>query len=107
VKAVDADTFVIEWYAVAQYGATISQTFEIVLRRDNSILLQYLSVNDTSLATIGVENLTGTTAQQFRCNGAGLPLTNSLVLRVTTAGAADVDLSYSLSHRSQHKIAQT
>jgi PKD repeat protein len=107
VKAVDADTFVIEWYAVAQFGTTISQTFEIVLRRDNSILLQYHTVSDTSSATVGVENLAGTAAQQFRCNGAGLPLTNSLVLRVTTASAADVDLSYSLSHRSQHKIAQT
>jgi hypothetical protein len=83
-KQVDGATFVIEWYQVAQYGAAGSETFEIVLRSDNSISLQYQSVNNTVLATVGVEDVTGTQAKQYFCQGSGSPLVNQLAIRYTT-----------------------
>jgi PKD repeat protein len=84
IKATDADTFVIEWHAVKQFSPPAQQTFEIVLRRDHSITLQYHTVSDTCETTAGIENSTGAAAQQFWCNGAGTPITNSLALRATT-----------------------
>ena len=84
VKQIDDDTFVIEWYQVRKYGTSDYQTFEIVLRSDHSITLQYQSVSNTDSATVGVENSTGTLAQQYVCNGAGTPLTNQLAIRYIT-----------------------
>jgi len=84
VKQIDSGTFVIEWYRVRQYGTSNYQTFEIVLRNDHSITLQYQSVSNTGSATVGVENATGTLAKQYLCNGVGSPLTNQLAIRYTT-----------------------
>jgi hypothetical protein len=84
VKQIDSGTFVIEWYRVRKYGTSDYQTFEIVLRSDHSITLQYQSVSNTDWATVGVENATGTLAQQYICNGVGTPLTNQLAVRYTT-----------------------
>jgi len=84
VKQIDSGTFVIEWYRVRQYGSSNYQTFEIVLRNDHSITLQYQSVSNTGSATVGVENATGTLAKQYLCNGVGNLLTNQLAIRYTT-----------------------
>lgn len=54
VKQIDSGTFVIEWYRAKQYGGSYYQTFEIVLRNDHSITLQYQSVSNTGSATVGV-----------------------------------------------------
>ncbi len=83
-KQIDSGTFVIEWYQVKQYGGSYYQTFEIVLRNDQSITLQYQSISNTGSTTAGVENVTGTLAQQHFCNGTGTPLTNQLAIRYTT-----------------------
>lgn len=83
VKQVDSSTFVVEWYQVKRYGSTDYETFEIVLRNDDSITLQYQSMSNTESATVGVENATGTLAQQYICNGVGTPLTNQLAVRYT------------------------
>ncbi|MBI2864351.1 MAG: VWA domain-containing protein [Chloroflexi bacterium] len=83
VSQVDNDTFVIEWYRVKKFGASDYETFEIVLRRDNTILLQYQSVSNTGSATVGTENAAGTIAQQYLCNGAGTPLGNQLAIGYT------------------------
>jgi hypothetical protein len=84
VKQIDSDTFVIEWYQVRKYRTSEYQTFEIVLKRDHSIILQYQSVSDTNSVTVGVENAGGTVAQQHTCNGMGNPLTNQMAIRYTT-----------------------
>jgi hypothetical protein len=84
VKQVDSASFVIEWYQVKQYSSSAYQTFEIVLRNDNSITLQYQSVSNTGSATTGVEDANGALAQQYLCNGAGTPLSNPLAIRYTT-----------------------
>lgn len=84
VKQLDASTFVIEWYQVRLYGTSYNETFEIVLRSDHSIKLQYQLVSNTGSATVGVENATGTLAKQYICNGIGTPLTNQLAIRYTT-----------------------
>ncbi len=83
-KQIDSGTFVIEWYQVKQYGGSFYQTFEVVLRNDHSITLQYQSVSNTGSATVGVGNATGTLARQHICNGVGAPLTNQLAIRYTT-----------------------
>jgi len=84
VKQIDSGTFVIEWHRVRKYGTSDYQTFEIVLRSDHSITLQYQFVSNTGSATVGVENATGTLAKQHICNGVGTPLTNQLAIRYTT-----------------------
>jgi hypothetical protein len=84
VKRVDSGTFVIEWYNVALYGGAGHETFEIVLRNDRSITLQYQSVSSTASATVGVENGAGTLAKQRFCNGLGDPVSNLLSIRYTT-----------------------
>lgn len=85
VKQVDSNTFVIEWHNVRKYGTSYSyHTFEIVLRRDHTITLQYHSLGTTSSATVGVENRNGLLAQQHICNGAGTPLGNQLAIRYVT-----------------------
>jgi len=83
-KQIDSSTFVVEWYRVKQYSGSYYQTFEIVLRNDHSITLQYQSVSNTGSATVGVENAAGTLAKQYVCNGTGTPLTNQLAIRYTT-----------------------
>jgi len=80
VKQIDSGTFAIEWYRVKKYGSSNYQTFEIVLRNDHSIVLQYQSVSDTGSVTVGVENATGTLAKQYICNGVGTPLINQLAI---------------------------
>lgn len=84
VKQTDNDTFVIEWHRVRKYQTTDYQTFEIVLKRDHSIILQYQSITGINSVTVGVENATGTSAQQHICNGVGSPLTNLMAIRYTT-----------------------
>jgi len=83
-KQVDSGTFVIEWHQVWHYNSSDRETFEIVLKKDNTILLQYQSLSSTSSATVGVENATGTAAQQYQCNGGGSPPYNGLSVKFTT-----------------------
>jgi thermitase len=83
-KQVDSETFVIEWHKVWHYNSSDRETFEIVLKKDNTILLQYQSLSSDSSATVGVENATGTAAQQYQCNGSGSPPYNGLSVKFTT-----------------------
>jgi len=84
VKQVDTSTVVIEWHQVRRYGSEDYETFEIILKSDGSITLQYLSMSYTTSATVGVENAYGTIAQQHACNGAGSPITDRLSIPYTT-----------------------
>jgi pimeloyl-ACP methyl ester carboxylesterase len=85
VKQVGSDTFVIEWHGVRKFGTSNSyHTFEIVLRRDHTITLQYQSLSTTHSATVGVENGSGTLARQHICDGVGTPLSNQLAIRYMT-----------------------
>jgi thermitase len=83
-KQVDEETFVIEWHKVSHYGSSDHETFEIILKKDNTILLQYQSLSNTSSAAVGVENADGTIAQQYWCNSSGNPLYNGLSVEFTT-----------------------
>jgi hypothetical protein len=83
-KQVDSETFVIEWHEVSHYGSSDQETFEIILKMDNTILLQYQALSSASSATVGVENASGTAVQQYWCNGGGSPLYNGLSVEVTT-----------------------
>jgi len=75
-KAFGPDTFVIEWEDVPKYGSVSRETFEIVLKSDGRIKLQYKDVGSVDSNTIGVENNAGTLAQQYLCNGVGGMLQN-------------------------------
>jgi hypothetical protein len=81
---VDSETFVIEWHKVSHYGGSDHETFEIILKQDNTILLQYQSLSNVSSATVGVENANGTAAKQYWCNGSGSSLYNGLSVEFTT-----------------------
>jgi len=83
-KQVDSETFVIEWHKVSHYGSSDHETFEIILKKDNTILFQYQSLSSTSSATVGVENANGTAAQQYRCNGSGSLLYSGMVIEFST-----------------------
>jgi len=83
-KQVDSETLVIEWHEVSHYGSSDHETFELILKKDNTILLQYQSLSSASSATVGVENANGTVARQYWCNGSGSPLYNGLVIEFTT-----------------------
>ena len=84
VKPFGADTFVIEWQEVPKYGSVSRETFEIVLKADGRIKLQYKEVGTTGSSTVGVENASGSRAQQYLCNGIGGALTNEMALWFTT-----------------------
>ncbi len=83
-KQIDASTFVVEWHQVRQYGSSNLETFEIVLKRDNSVTLQYQTMSNAGSATVGVENSDGTAARQYLCNGVGAPLANQMAIQYTT-----------------------
>jgi thermitase len=83
-KQVDNETFVIEWHEVSHFGSTGRETFEIVLKKDDTILLQYQLLSSPSSATVGMENAKGTVAQQYWCNGSGASLYNGLSVTLTT-----------------------
>ncbi len=70
------NSFVIEWQQVPRYTLPDIETFEIVLGADNSIILQYLSVSNTRDVVVGVENATGTNAQEQYCNHSNPPVVN-------------------------------
>jgi hypothetical protein len=81
VKATDSDTFVIQWNHVKRYNQALYETFEIVLRHDNTILLQYQALSSVAYtSTVGIENATGTLAQQAWCKGSGTAPANSTAL---------------------------
>ncbi|MBC7225431.1 MAG: hypothetical protein H5T59_14350, partial [Anaerolineae bacterium] len=79
-KAFGDGTFVVEWQEVPKYGSVSRETFEIVLKRDGRIKLQYKEVGSTGSSTVGVENATGTQAQQYLCNGVGGTLANETAI---------------------------
>ena len=83
-KQVDNETFVIEWHEVSHFDRSDHETFEIILKKDNTILLQYQSLSSTSSATVGMENAKGTVAQHYRCNSSGSPLYSGLAVEFTT-----------------------
>lgn len=84
VKTIDSSTFVIEWHAVKTYDSSDYLTFEIILRDDNTVTLQYHTVGSSTSVTVGVEDLSGTLAQQYICNGIGDPLLNELAILYST-----------------------
>jgi hypothetical protein len=83
-KQVDRETFGIEWHEVSHFGGSGHETFEMILKKDNTILLQYQSLSSVSSVTVGLENADGTVAQQYWCNGSGNPLYNGVNIEFTT-----------------------
>jgi hypothetical protein len=77
--------FIVEWNAVPRYntGGTQTQTFEIILNADGSIVTQYKTVNNVTSCTVGIENAAGTVGLQVVFNAAYLH--DSLALRFSTA----------------------
>ena len=77
---VGEDMFVVEWDGVQRFGTSDTVTFEILLRRDGTIAIQYKSVSGFDSATIGLENNTGTNAIEYACNGTGGSIEDDQVL---------------------------
>ena len=80
---------VVEWHNVSFYGASLPQTFEVILYEgSNSVVFQYLSLSGSqgsgSSATVGIENRTGSAGVQYLYNGSPLEHTlyNGLVVEL-------------------------
>lgn len=69
--ATDEGEFVVEWRDVPRRGAAEPNTFQVVLRPDGSVLLQYRAVAAPASATVGLENWDYTLAWQEACHGSG------------------------------------
>ncbi|MCB9475027.1 MAG: hypothetical protein H6678_14600 [Candidatus Delongbacteria bacterium] len=66
------DQVVIEFFEVPKLSAVTYNTFEVILRPDGSILMQYLSMPGVlTSATVGIENATGTIGLAANYNGTG------------------------------------
>lgn len=70
----DEATYVITWYHMIQTAGAVPQSFQLVLRRDGLLLLQYQAIESPLQGTVGTENFDGTVAQQVACDGSGRPL---------------------------------
>ncbi len=67
----DADRFVVTWFQVRRFPGDQPHSFQLVLFRNGTIVLQYRAVQAPVQGTIGSENWDGTVADQIACNGAG------------------------------------
>lgn len=79
-----ADRFIVEFSAVRHYSGTATETFQVILNGDGSVVFQYLTVNATASnsCTVGIENATGTDGLQCVMNASGF-LVNNLAIRFT------------------------
>jgi thermitase len=88
VKTVDSQTYVVQWDGVPHSsvggGLPVTETFQIVLKSDGSIKLQYQTVGEATSCTVGVEDATGSAAQQLLCDGVGEALRDKKVFWLTT-----------------------
>ena len=77
-----ADRFIVEFDAVRHYTGTYTETFQVILNADGTILFQYrtVSANNTNSCTVGIENASGTDGLQVLFNTGGW-LANNLALR--------------------------
>lgn len=87
-KAFGSTAYVIQWdgvpHSVVGGGSSVTETFQIVLRSDGSVKFQYQTVGNAGGCTVGVENSSGTLAQQLLCNGSGEALHNRKALWLIT-----------------------
>ncbi len=79
-----ADRFIVEYSAVRHYAGTATETFQVILNGDGSVVFNYLTVNATASnsCTVGIENATGTDGLQCVMNALGF-LVNNLAIRFT------------------------
>lgn len=63
---------IVEWSEVPWLSLSGTATFEIILYNYGGIRFQYNSVAHFESATIGIENLAGTEAVEYCCNGTGI-----------------------------------
>lgn len=65
----DAEKFVVQYTNVPYWYATyLPNTFQVILYSNGTIIYQYLSMNDTQSATIGIENADGSDGLQVAFN---------------------------------------
>ncbi|MEX2233362.1 MAG: S8 family serine peptidase [Cyclobacteriaceae bacterium] len=65
----DAEKFVVQYTNVPYYYANhLPNTFQVILYSNGTIVYQYLSMNDTQSATIGIENQDGSDGLQVAFN---------------------------------------
>lgn len=73
-QQIDTNRYVVQWQGVTHCCSTGSpETFQLILDgSDDSFTMQYLDVSNTSSATVGTENNTGTSAVQVAFNQSGI-----------------------------------
>ena len=70
-QQVGDDKYVITWYQMRRTSNDTPHSFQLVLRRDGRLLLQYQTIGSPIEGTVGVENFDGTIAEQAVCDGKG------------------------------------
>jgi len=79
------DRFIVEFDGVEDYSTAIPQTFQVILRDDDSILYQYKDVgNPLHECTVGIENGAGSVGLEAAYNEYYLH--NNLAIRFTPPG---------------------
>jgi hypothetical protein len=85
---VDGHLYVIQYEGVEHYPNGDPETFEIILDLDTgAILLQYLSVSDSSWTSVGVENGDGTAGVSYAFHDPAVPADTLAVAFYPVTGA--------------------
>jgi uncharacterized protein YegL len=94
VRQLDATRTVVQWQAVSHPSGGTPATFQAILNgSDHSVTLQYLDVGDTSSATVGVENSTGTEAIVIAHNQPGI-IVDGLAVKLNAIRPTVADVNY-------------
>jgi hypothetical protein len=85
---VTEDSAVISWVGVPHYYSTGSYTFQVVLLNGGAIILNYLTLDDVTSATVGIQNASGNDGLQVAYNTSYLH--NDLAIKLS-AGWLEVN----------------
>jgi len=89
---VDGNLYVIQYEGVEHYPNGDPETFEIVLDLDTgAILLQYLTVSDSSWTSVGIENSDGTAGVSYAFHDPTVPADALAVAFYPVVGAPPAD----------------
>ena len=91
------DRFIVQYDNVPKYGSSDGNTFQVIINSDNSIIVQYKTMNGVlTESTVGIENYSGVDGLQVAFNQAYIH--NSLAVRFYPAEiivGGDIALSVS------------
>ncbi len=85
----DATKFVVTWQGVKNYANSNTQTFQVILKSDGTIIFQYQNITNDVTTVIGIENQDGTAGKAY----TGTP-SNSFAIQFTPAKRAKGEVTW-------------